>query len=151
MSAEGEAIVRRSWDAINRSSSADEVMAEIGEFLHPDCEWVNPADALERGTRRGHDGVRLAFENYFAGAGPDAAFEIEELIERGDKVFVRGRLHGLGVSRGAEVLGPGIGAIITLRDSLIYRMEWYWDKDEALAKFEGAKPALTEAQRAVRR
>lgn len=137
MAGEGEAIARRSWDAISRSSSADEVMAEIGVLLHPECEWVNPADALERGTRRGHDGVKLAFENLFAGVGPDAVFEIDRLIERGDKVFVVARIRARGASSGIAVEGPVTGAILTFRDSLIYRMEWYWDQNEALARFEG--------------
>jgi hypothetical protein len=97
---------------------------------------VNPADALEVGTRRGVDGVRLAFENYLAGVGPDAVFEIERLIERPNKVFVRGRIHARGASSGVEVVGRGVGTITTFRDDLIYRIEWYWDKDEALARFE---------------
>jgi ketosteroid isomerase-like protein len=132
----GETIARRSWDAINASSSADEVMAEIGGFLHPECEWVNPPDALERGTRHGHDGVRLAFENYYAGVGPDAVYEIDRLIARGDKVFISGRIHARGASSGIAVAGRGTGAILSFRDDLIYRMEWYWDQNEALAKFE---------------
>jgi hypothetical protein len=111
-------------------------MPEIESLLHAEVEYVNPPDAIERGTRRGPDGIRLAFENYYEGVGPDAAFEIEELLERGDRVFVRGRIHGVGASRGLEVLGPGIAAIITIRDNLMYRMEWYWGKDAALAKFE---------------
>ena len=74
------------------------------------------------------------------GCGPrsTAARLREELIERTDRVFVRGRIHGVGASRGIEVMGPGIAAIITIRDSRAYRMEWYWNKDEARAKFESA-------------
>ena len=141
MAGEGEAIVRRMWAAINRRSSADEVMTEIEALLHAEVEYVNPPDAIERGTRRGPDGVRLAFKNYYEGVGPDATFDIEELIERGDRVFVRGRIHGVGASRGTEVMGPGIAAIITIRDNRVYRMEWYWNKDEARAKFEGGTTA----------
>jgi ketosteroid isomerase-like protein len=136
MTGDGEAIARRCWDAINRGASADDVMAEIGDLLHADVEYVNPADALERGERRGAEGVRLAVANYLAGVGPDAEFEIEQLIERADKVFVRGRIHARGASSGIEVDGPGIGVITTLRDGLIFRMEWYWDKQEALSRFE---------------
>lgn len=139
MTGEGEAIVRRTWEAVNSGSSAEAIMAEIGELLHPEVEYVNPSDALETGTRKGPDGLRLAFENYLAGAGPDADFEIERLIERGSKVFAEGRLHGVGASRGLRVLGPGIAAIFTFRDGLIYRYEWYWDRAEALAKFEAER------------
>jgi ketosteroid isomerase-like protein len=136
MMGEGEAFTRRSWDAVNRNTSADAVIAEIGELLHPDVEYVNPVDALETGDRRGVEGVRTALENYLAGVGPESTFEIEQVIERGNKVFVRGRIHARGASSGLEIDGPGIGMITTLRDGLIYRMEWHWDKDEALARFE---------------
>ena len=110
-------------------------MADIGELLHPEVEFVNPPDALETGTRRGADGVQLALGNYLAGVG-DADFEIEQVIERGDKVYARGRLHGIGVSRGLDIPGGGTAAIYSFRDGLIYRMEWYWDERKALAKFE---------------
>jgi ketosteroid isomerase-like protein len=136
MTGEAEAIVRRTWDAVNRHSSADALMAEIGGSFHDDVEFVNPPDALERGTRKGVDGMRLAFENFYAGAGPDAEFEFEHLTERGERVFAKGRLHGVGATRGMDVGGPGIAAITTMRDGLIYRVEWFWDKDLALAKFE---------------
>ncbi len=128
--------MRRAWDAINRRKSADEVMAEIRELVHAEIEFVNPADALEQGTRRGAEGLRLALVNYLAGVGPDAVFEIEQLSERDAKVFVRGRIHARGASSGVEVDGPGIGMITTFRENLIYRIEWHWDTEEALAKFE---------------
>jgi ketosteroid isomerase-like protein len=137
MTGSGETAVRRWFDAINRGSSADEVMAEIGDLLHADIAFVNPSDALEGGTRRGLDGIRTAVENYLAGIGPEGRFEIEQVIESGDEVFVRGRNHLRGVSSGIEVDGPGIGLIVTLRDGLIYRAEWSWDPDEALARFQG--------------
>ena len=33
--------------------------------------------------------MRAALASYLAGVGPDPEFEIEELLERGDRVFVR--------------------------------------------------------------
>ena len=136
MSQENAEIVRLAWTVINRGDSVDEIMAELGELLHPEVEYVNPADAIERGTRRGPGGVRAALENYLAGVGPAAVFEIEQLLERGNMVFVRGVIHARGTASGVEVDGPGIGIIYTIRDNLLYRVEWHWDKDEALARFE---------------
>ena len=141
MAGEGERIVRRFFDAINRGSSADEVMAEIGELLHAEMAFVNPSDALEGGTRRGPDGVRTAIENYLAGIGPEGSFEVEQAIENGDKVFVRGRNHLRGMSSGLEVNSPGVGLIVTIRDGQIYRAEWSWDPDEALKVFESDRAA----------
>jgi hypothetical protein len=141
MPGEKEMRVRRLFDAINGASSGDEVMAEIGAWLHPDVEFVNPADALEGGTRRGPDGVKTAVENYIAGIGPEGAFEIEQLVESKETVFVRGRNHLRGMSSGIEVDGPGIGLIVTFRDDLLYRLEWSWDPGEVLKMFEGDRPA----------
>ncbi len=84
---------------------------------------------------------RTAIENYIAGIGPEGTFEIEQVVESGDEVFVRGRNHLRGMSSGIEVESPGIGLIITFRDGLIYRAEWSWDPDEALKTFEGDRPA----------
>ena len=53
MSHENAALVRRIYDVINRSDSVHEVMEELGELLDPEVEFVNPPDAIERGTRRG--------------------------------------------------------------------------------------------------
>jgi ketosteroid isomerase-like protein len=136
MAGEAEAIVRRTWDALNRHASADELMAEIEGSFHDEVEFVNPPEALEGGTRRGVDGMRLVFKNFYDGAGPVAEFEFEQLIEHGETVFAKGWLRGVGATRGIDVSGPGIAAITTIRDGLIYRIEWFWDKELALAKFE---------------
>ncbi len=137
MTGEGEVTVRRWFDGINRATSADEAMTEIGELHHAEIEFVNPSDALEGGTRRGPDGVRTAIENYIAGIGPEGTFEIDEAVESGDEVFVRGRNHVRGATSGIEVESPAIGLIITFRDGLIYRAEWSWDPDSALEAFKG--------------
>lgn len=141
MAGDGEAVVRRMWDAVNRNDSADAIMDEVEGLLDPEIEYVNPDDALERGTRHGSDGVKAALENYLAGVGPTAVFEIEQLLERGDMVFVRGRIHARGNASGVEVDGPEIGIVNTIRDGRISRTEWHWDKDEALARFERAASA----------
>jgi ketosteroid isomerase-like protein len=138
MAGDGEAVVRRMWGAINGSDSVDVIMDEVESLLDPEVEYVNPDDAIERGTRHGVDGVREALENYLAGVGPTAVFEIEQLLERGDMVYVRGRIHARGSASGVEVDGPGVGIVHTIRDGRIYRTEWHWDKEEALARFERA-------------
>jgi ketosteroid isomerase-like protein len=132
----GEEIVRRAWETINRSESADAAMAAFEELFDPEIEFVNPEDAIERGTRKGKAGMRTALENFFAGAGGGVTIEVEELRERGERVFTVGRLHARGASSGAEALGPPTGTIYTIRDGRILRIEWHYDVDEALARFE---------------
>jgi ketosteroid isomerase-like protein len=121
---------------INCSESVDAVMAGLGQLMDPEVELVNPADAIEGGTRKGLAGMRTAFENFFAGAGNRATIELEQVSERGERVFVRARIHARGASSGAEAVSPPVGIIHTLRDGRLIRMEWHNDVDEALAEFE---------------
>jgi len=83
--------------------------------------------------------MRAALESYLAGVGADAVFEIEELLERGDRVFVSGFIHARGTTSGIEIAGPGVGLIYTFRAERLRRLEWLWDKDEARARFEAGR------------
>jgi ketosteroid isomerase-like protein len=136
MSRENVELVRRIYDVINRSESVDEVTSELRELLHPEFEFVNPPDAVETGTRRGFDGLTAVLESYFAGVGTAAVFETEQMLDREDMVFVRGLIHARGTASGIEVDGPRVAMIYTIRDNRIYRVQWQWNPDEALARFE---------------
>jgi ketosteroid isomerase-like protein len=131
-----EELARRAYEVINRSESVDAVMGGLEVLMDPEVEFVNPADAIEGGTRKGLAGMRTVFENFFAGAGNRATIEVEQVHQRGERVFVRVRIHAKGASSGAEAVGPPVGIIHTLRDGLLIRMEWHYDLDEALAEFE---------------
>jgi ketosteroid isomerase-like protein len=100
------------------------------ELLDDEIEWVNPADAVETGTRRGRDAFHAAMES------TEEAFdrrtvEPQELIEAGDQVVllctwvVRGRGSGL------ERRQPQ-GHVWTLRDGKAVRFRWFNDQAEAL-------------------
>ena len=130
------AIVRRAHEVLNQAESADAVMAELEPFMDPEIEYVNPADAIEGGTRRGVAGVRTAVENFIAGAGTGATFELLELEEQSDRVFIFVRLHARGEASGAEVVGPGFGVIYTFRDGRLLRIEWHTDVARARATFD---------------
>ena len=136
MAGRNEELTRRAYEVISRSESVDAVIAGVEELIDPEVEFVNPADAIEGGTRKGLAGMRTVFENFFAGAGNRATFELEQVLERGERVFVRARVHAKGSASGAEAVGPRIGIIHTFRDGRILRMEWQFNPDEALAEFE---------------
>jgi ketosteroid isomerase-like protein len=136
MARSGEAIVRRVLEVISESGSVDAAMAELEQLMHPEIEFVNPEDAIERGTRTGEAGIRTVLESFIAGAGGGATLELEQVGERGGRVFTVTRIHARGASSGVEVLGPPTGAIWTIRDGRILRVEWHYDVDEALGRFE---------------
>lgn len=131
-----EQIVRRTIEVINTSESVDEAMAAFEPLLDPQVEWVNPDDAIERGTRRGKTGMRTVLENFIAGAGGGATIELEEVAESGDRVFILYRLHVRGTSSGAEALGSPIGMIYTIQNGRVLRIEWHYDVAEARSRFE---------------
>lgn len=140
MSEKNVEIVRRVTEVMNTCESVDEAIATgVEDLWDPEIEFVNPEDALERGTRRGGEGMRTVLENFLEGAGAGASVELEELDERGDRVFSCGRVHARGAS-GAEAIGPLVGAVYTFRDGRILRIEWHNDVAEARARFVQADP-----------
>jgi len=75
------------------------------ELLAPDVEWVNPAEAVEPGTRRGPEEFNRAVANVFA-AWDDVRFETERVIGNGDDVVALGQQFG--DEPGSDVAGgPG--------------------------------------------
>jgi hypothetical protein len=132
-----EKIVRRVNEVVNTCSSVDEAVATgVEELWDPQIEWVNPEDAIERGTRKGVAGMRTVLENFLAGAGAGVTVEIEEVRERGDRVFTLNRIHMRGAASGIEALGPPVGVVYTIRDERILRIEWHNDVGAARASFE---------------
>ena len=99
-------------------------------LLDPEIEWVNPPDAIERGTRRGIESFATAAESVsatFEGVGVD----IDEMLDAGDRVIVLATLHGRGRGSGADVERRQ-GYVWTLRDGKVVRFEWFNSPDEAL-------------------
>jgi hypothetical protein len=128
-------IARRTMESVNASGSASEAIAALEPLIHPDIEWVNPHDAIEGGTRRGLSGMRLVFDNFFAGFGASSTMEFEGVEERGDRALIVLRPQIRGESSGVDVPGPEIGAIFTVRDGLLLKIEWHYDVGEARARF----------------
>lgn len=99
-------------------------------LLDPNIEWVNPPDAIERGTRRGLEEFTTAVGavgETFDGVRVD----IDEMLDAGDQVVVLATLHGRGRGSGADVERRQ-GYVWTLRDGKVIRFEWFNNFDDAL-------------------
>jgi ketosteroid isomerase-like protein len=98
--------------------------------MHPDIEWINPQNAIETGTRQGHEGFGEA-ETAFRRAYSAIEIEVERQIERGDTVgvIVETLVHGRG--SGIEVRQRQ-GMVFTIRDGRIARFEWSTDPEDLL-------------------
>jgi ketosteroid isomerase-like protein len=61
----------------------------------------------------------------------DYRFEVERMIDLDDRVLVLETQTARGRRSGA-LISQEVGALLTLRDGLIVRWEYYWERSEAL-------------------
>ncbi|HYH61969.1 MAG TPA: nuclear transport factor 2 family protein [Solirubrobacterales bacterium] len=86
MSQENVELVHRLLDAWNHQD-----VEAILALSDPEAEYVNPTNALEPGTRRGHAEIVTVFRKQWEGI-PGALHEIYRLHDRGDEIISEGRL-----------------------------------------------------------
>ncbi len=119
-------IVRRVYERWN-ASDIDGVLA----FIDPAIEYVNPDYAVEPGTRRGLSELRAAFVD-----GLDAAFssyehEVMDVVVADDQnVLVLLTFRACGLDSGAQI-EVAEQHLVTLRDGLVARIEWFHDEAAA--------------------
>jgi len=118
-------IVQRFYDAW----AGDEFPGPI-ELMDPEVEYVNPAGAVEPGTRRGFDEFRRAIEKVFEGW-ETWQMDPEGFRAVGDQVAVVVRYRARGRGSGVEVEGRE-SALWTLRDGRVVRYAWYHEPADAL-------------------
>jgi ketosteroid isomerase-like protein len=125
MSEENVRVVRSFYDAWAR----DELPGPT-DLMDPQIEYVNPAEAVEPGTRRGVAAFSRAVEKVFD-AWETWETEPEQFTAVGDQVavVVRYRAHGRG--SGVEVEGRE-SALWTLRDGKVVRYAWFHESTDAL-------------------
>ena len=99
-------------------------------LLDRDAEWVNPAYAVEPGTRQGIGEFRMALDQLRASFG-DIRPEVLEMIEAGDGVVVVGRWRGEGTGSGLPMEAT-FSSVLTVQDGKVVRYEWFREKAEAL-------------------
>ncbi len=120
MSRQNVEVVRRIYEAWERQESAR-------DFIAPDIEYVNPDYAVERGTKRGRETLRMVRETY-----EDFSIRTERFIDGpGEQVVVLAHYTGTGRGSGVPVEGEH-GYVWTIRDGLAVRFLWFQSHREAL-------------------
>ena len=99
------------------------------DLLDPDIEYVNPAGAIEPGTRRGISEFMTATRKLFE-AWEHWRAEPERLEAVGDHVVAVVRYQARGRGSGVDVEGTE-SALWTLRDGNVVRYEWFHGPDDA--------------------
>ena len=125
MSERNVEVVRRIHEAWNRNESP----IKLG-LIAPDVEYVNSPEALEPGTRRGHEGWRKAVSSLFDSYA-SVQIDVERVLDLGDRVLVLGVFRTKGRESGMD-LATAQGYLWTLRDGQAVRMEWFPDQKRAL-------------------
>jgi ketosteroid isomerase-like protein len=103
----------------------------VAQNAHPDIEFVNPPNALEPGTRHGVEGFKTGLRNLLD-AFEDLRFESERIIDLGDRVVALGTWTGRGRGSSYAFEPLPYAFLVTLKDGLTIRYEWFAEHDEAL-------------------
>jgi ketosteroid isomerase-like protein len=119
------AAVRRLYEAFNRHDTAT-----TRALMDTGIEWVNPEDAVERGTRKGFDQYQVALGKVREIFG-DAEIEVDRMTESGDRVAARIRMRVQLDARGFETVVDQ-SHLWTFRDGKVVRFEWFTDPRRAL-------------------
>jgi len=125
MSEENVELVRR----VYADGLLDQAVDGMQPLLHPDVEYVNPADAVEPGIRRGIDEVMVAFRA--VGAFETASSELQELFPAGDSVVAAVTFRARSRESGVE-LTQDEAHTWTVRDGQVIRFSWCRDLASAL-------------------
>lgn len=102
----------------------------VRELMDPNIEYVNPAYAVEPGTRRGYDGFSAAAQSINS-IYPDRRLSPLKFYDAGSRVAVRVRVVARGVGSNVEV-DTERGYVFDIRNGRIVRYAWFNDPDEAL-------------------
>ena len=125
MSQENVEIAQRLYE-----SWAHEEFPGPPELLDGDIEYVNPGGAIEPGVRSGLAAFTAAIDKLFEGWS-SWKMEPERFSAVGDQVAVVVRYRATARTSGVEVEGRE-SALLTVRDGMITRYEWFHGPDDAL-------------------
>jgi ketosteroid isomerase-like protein len=126
MSQENVEILRRAFDALNRSG-----VDGILPFLDPQIEWVSIPDFLpDARDYYGHDGVASWFQRIAEVSG-ETTWELAEITHPGEPMVVASRISGRGKGSGTP-MQITVFHVITLANGKALRFESYLTRSEAL-------------------
>jgi ketosteroid isomerase-like protein len=133
------AVVRRLMDAYQR----DDLKAQLAA-LDPDVELVEWPAGPDPATYRGHAGIVRARESW-SEAWEALSWEINEMIDGGDRVFVAVQMKAKGRGSSIEVDAETY-AVFTLRDGIVTKGQFFTERQQAL---EAAGLGTADAKAAI--
>jgi ketosteroid isomerase-like protein len=126
MSSENVEVVRTAMESFN----LDGVDA-IADQISPDFETTTPPSlSVEPDTYRGPEGVRRWFDAW-EGTMDEVRFDVDELVDAGDRVIAVSRMVARSHTSGIEV-EQAVALVWTLRDGRAVRLDPYATREEAV-------------------
>ena len=124
MSQENVEIVR---DQVERFKTTGELSPETAA---EDIVWHDPPDFPDAQAHHGMEGVFRAL-TVWANAWSEWRIELDDYVDAGERVLVRGKQWGRGKDTGAEVEQP-LCLVYLLRDGKVVEVRAFFDEDQAL-------------------
>src|SRR6266566_1857407 len=132
MSRENVEFVERLFAAaagMDEQTLLDALPQLIAQACDPEIEWIEAPWRADARIRRGHAGVRESFEQWLEHF-EQYSFQIEEIVDCGDDVFVDVRELGQGSASGAAV-SIHTYTVLTIRDGKLLRYREFNDEQAA--------------------
>jgi len=127
MSSADVEVVRRMYDLFNGGQ-----YEAATAMLDPDVELHQATAIPDSDIYVGKDEFVRGLSRWLAGFEPGFQYEIKELIDSGERVFMRLALRGTGRGSGAELVQEAFN-VWELRDGRPLRLFTFWDEGEARA------------------
>src|SRR5215208_8488860 len=105
----------------------------IAQTCNPQIEWVEDPRRADRRVYRGHEGVRESFERWLENF-EEYGFEVERMVDGGDKVLAYAREEGRGSLSGG-IVSQRIYVVYTFRNGKVARYQEFYEEQDA---FEAA-------------
>jgi ketosteroid isomerase-like protein len=106
----------------------------IQQICDPEIEWVEDPKRADGRTYRGHEGVLESFKQWFEQF-DEYEFELEQVVDCGDRVLVTAREQGRGATSRAPV-SARLYQVLTFRDGKVLRYQEFYDEQAALEAAE---------------
>ena len=117
-------------EEMDKQALLDALPELIAQTCDPEIEWVEDPRRADRRVYRGHEGVRESWERWLENF-EEYGFELERMVDCGDKVLVFAREEGRGSLSGGTI-SQRIYTVYTFRDGKVVRYEEFYEEGDAL-------------------
>ena len=139
MSEENVAFVRGLFEGaagMDKQALLDILPEAVAQAFTDDAVWEEDPSRADQQVWRGHDGICASWQRWLD-QWDEYSFEVSEVEDHGDQVFVVSQERGRGHSSGANVSATN-HFVLTFRDGKISHYQEFYDEQQARAALTGS-------------